>query len=98
MKGSGRFIVSPSRVTWYSCMASSSADWVRGEARLISSARIRLAKIGPSRSTNWFCARLKMYPPVISPGSRSGVNWMRLNSMPRVGAKLLAISVLASPG
>ena len=34
-------------VTWCSCIASSSADWVFGVARLISSASTRLAKIGP---------------------------------------------------
>ncbi len=34
-------------VTVRSCMASSSADWVLGVARLISSASTRLAKIGP---------------------------------------------------
>ena len=50
-KGSGRRIVSPSSVTWYSCIASSSADWVLGEARLISSARMMLAKSGPLRSS-----------------------------------------------
>ena len=38
-------------VTACSCIASSSADWVLGVARLISSARTRLAKIGPG--WNW---------------------------------------------
>ena len=34
-------------MTWYSCIASSSADCVFGGVRLISSARMMLAKIGP---------------------------------------------------
>src|SRR5438552_12471344 len=37
--------ISLSTVTWRSSMASSSADWVLGEARLISSPRTMLAKI-----------------------------------------------------
>ena len=45
--GRGRGRVSPATVTARSCMASSSADWVLGVARLISSASTRLAKIGP---------------------------------------------------
>ena len=36
----------PSTVTWRSSMHSSSADWVLGEARLISSPTTMLAKIG----------------------------------------------------
>ena len=39
----------PSAVTCRSPIASSSADWARGEARLISSARITWAKIGPRK-------------------------------------------------
>ena len=42
----------PSVVTWRSCIASSSAACVFGGARLISSARRRLAKIGPGRNSN----------------------------------------------
>ena len=52
MNGRGRMRVSPSTVTWPSSMHSSSADWVLGEARLISSTRITLAKTGPGRKTN----------------------------------------------
>ena len=37
----------PAAVTWYSCIASSSAAWVFGGVRLISSARMICAKIGP---------------------------------------------------
>ena len=46
-KGWGSLCVSRPTVTAYSCIASSMADCVRGVARLISSARIRWAKIGP---------------------------------------------------
>ena len=42
-----RACVSPAAVTRCSCIASSSAACVRGGARLISSARTMLAKIGP---------------------------------------------------
>src|SRR5512133_1864134 len=34
----------------------------------------------------------------MSPGSKSGVNWMRLKSRPRAVAKLRAMSVLPRPG
>src|SRR5215217_4805832 len=37
----------PLTVTWYSCIASSRAACVLGGVRLISSARMMLAKIGP---------------------------------------------------
>ena len=42
-------LVSPPNVTWCSCIASSRADCTFGGARLISSARSTLAKIGPRR-------------------------------------------------
>ena len=48
--GSGR--VSPNVVTRRSCIASSSADCVFGDARLISSASSRFVKIGPAWKTN----------------------------------------------
>ena len=47
--GSGRGWVSRPIVTWRSCIASSSALCTLAGARLISSARTRLAKIGPER-------------------------------------------------
>ena len=49
--GSGRGV--PSTETWRSSIASSSAAWVFGGVRLISSASIRLVKTGPSRKVNW---------------------------------------------
>ena len=51
--GSGRGVVVPSTDTCPSFIASSSADCVRGLARLISSARSTFAKIGPWRRTNF---------------------------------------------
>ena len=69
-------------MTWRSCMASSSAAWVLGGVRLISSARTMLAKIGPCTNRNarrpvvWSSSRTSV--PVMSDGIRSGVNWMRL--------------------
>ncbi len=51
-KGSGRSVVVPSTDTCPSFIASSSADWVRGLARLISSASSTFVKIGPWRNMN----------------------------------------------
>ena len=45
--GSGTRKVSPPMVTCFSCITSSSALWTFAGARLISSARRRLAKTGP---------------------------------------------------
>ena len=47
IKGSARRLVTPSTVICLSSMASSRADWVRGVARLISSANTKLVKAGP---------------------------------------------------
>ena len=41
----------PSTLTWCSSIASSSADWALGEARLSSSAMRMLVKTGPGRKT-----------------------------------------------
>ena len=41
-------------MTWFSCIASSSATWVFGEARLISSTRRTFAKTGPGLNSNSF--------------------------------------------
>ena len=77
-KGSGRGFRSPPTVTCRSCMDSSRAAWVLGGVRLISSARITLAKIGPRRKRK---VRLPVFGsswitsvPVMSAGMRSGVN------------------------
>ncbi len=52
MNGPGTWWVIPSTVTCSSSITSSSADWVLGEARLISSASTRLWKIGPEWNSN----------------------------------------------
>ena len=51
-KGSSNFVVTPSTVTCRSSMASRRADWVRGVARLISSASTTLVSRGPGRKSN----------------------------------------------
>ena len=57
--GRSRSKRTPFTVTWYSCIASSSAAWVLGGVRLISSARMMFAKIGPrmNRMTRFPVAR-----------------------------------------
>src|SRR5881227_2739718 len=90
--------VTPSTVTWFSCMHSSSADWVFGEARLISSTSRRFAKTGPGRNSNSFVCWLNTFTPVTSEGSRSGVNWMRENDASRERASAFASIVFPTPG
>ena len=90
--------VLPSIVTCRSCIASSSAAWVFGGARLISSASRRFVKIGPGRNSKSEVRWLKIDEPVTSDGIRSGVNWTRPKSMPVTWAKERAIRVLARPG
>ncbi len=50
--GSGRTNVSPSTVICRSCIASSSAAWVFGGVRLISSASSSPVNSGPRRNWN----------------------------------------------
>ena len=96
--GCGRRCVTPSTVTEPSCIASNRLDWVRGEARLISSARMNWCMIAPCLNTNvrWSLSQTVM--PVMSPGSRSGVNWMRAKSTPALAAMTRASVVLPTPG
>ena len=75
--GSGRGRDSPSTVTWRSSSASSKLDCVRGVVRLISSARTTWAKIGPGMNSNFSWCWRYIETPVMSAGSRSGVNWIR---------------------
>ena len=83
-------------------MASSSADWVLGGVRLISSASTTLPNIGPGendqRGRPVVSSSSMMSVPVMSAGIRSGVNWMRLKTSPSVWAMVRTISVLAVPG
>ena len=88
-------------VTWYSCIACSSADWVRGEARLISSAIRSWAKIGPEmkRKERLPVSSCSMTSePRMSDGIRSGVNWMRRESRPSTTPSVSTSLVLARPG
>src|SRR5262245_57052131 len=98
MKGDGSSLVSPSIVTWRSSIASSRADCVLGVARLISSASRICAKTGPGRNSKSPSFWLKARTPVMSEGSRSGVNWMRRNVQSRDRATAFASIVLPTPG
>ncbi len=79
-------------------MLSSRADCVFGEARLISSPSTRLAKIGPGLNSNSRSSWLNALTPVMSLGSRSGVNWTRRTEQSIDLASALASSVLPTPG
>src|SRR5579864_3300973 len=97
--GSSRRRVSPSTVTCCSAIASSSADWVFGIARLISSTRTTFAKTGPGRNSKSRSFWLKIERPVTSVGCRSGVHWMRLEREPSTEPAIArASTVFAVPG
>ena len=85
-------------VTWRSCMASSNALCTFAGARLISSANIKLAKIGPFFTSNFSFLTLYTIVPITSAGSKSGVNWMRLNLASISDDKVLIANVFAKPG
>ena len=88
----------PSTVTVRSSITSSSADWVFGDARLISSAMTMLANTGPGWNSKPRVAWLKIVTPDTSEGSRSGVNWMRRHCPCTVAAIARARVVLPTPG
>src|SRR5437588_138595 len=98
MKGLTSSWVSPSIVTWFSCMHSRSAACVFGEARLISSTRSRFANTGPGLNSNSFERWLKTFTPVTSEGRRSGVNWSRENDASSERASAFASIVFPTPG
>ena len=77
MKGWGRARVDPSTVTCPSSMHSSSADWVLGDARLISSTRMTFANTGPGRNKKAPAFWSQTVTPVTSAGSRSAVHCTR---------------------
>ena len=79
-------------------MHSSIEDWARGVARLISSASTTLANTGPGLKVNSAVLGLNTAMPVTSPGSRSGVNWMRENFASSERASARVSSVLPVPG
>ena len=85
-------------MTCCSSIASSSADWVLGDDRLISSAITMFAKIAPCLNSNSRSSGLKTLTPVTSPGSRSGVNWMRRTVAWTDAASARASIVLPTPG
>ena len=76
--GSSNLYVLPPAVTWCSCIASRSAAWVLGGVRLISSAKIILAKTGPFTNCNVRRPVVRSSSitsvPIISEGIKSGVN------------------------
>ncbi len=79
-------------------MHSSSADWVLGLARLISSPMTMFANTGPRLNSKWRLDWSNTDTPVTSLGSRSGVNWMRLTVQSTDRASALASMVLPTPG
>src|SRR6476659_5508807 len=98
MNGAPTGRVTPSTVTADSSITSRNADWVFGEARLISSASTMEAKIGPGWNSKAPTDWSKMVTPVTSDGSRSGVNWIRDVVPWMVAASALASVVLPVPG
>src|SRR5437660_7508819 len=98
MNGLASRFVTPSVVTCCSCMHSSRAAWVFGDARLISSTSSRFANTGPGRNSNSFDRWLNTFTPVTSDGSRSGVNCMRENETSSERASAFASIVFPTPG
>src|SRR5436305_170504 len=96
--GAGSSCVTPSTLTWNSSMHSRRLDCVLGVARLISSASTICAKTGPGLKTNSPVFWLKTEVPVMSEGSRSGVNWIRLKVQSSERASARASIVLPVPG
>src|SRR3954470_20841603 len=90
--------VCTSTVTLRSCMHSSRPDWVFGEARLISSTRTTLAKIGPGRNSKRPSRWLKPLVPTRSAGSRSAVPCTRAKARSSERAMARASVVLPTPG
>ena len=79
-------------------MHSSSADCVRGEARLSSSASTTFANTGPGRNANSLVRWSNTLTPVTSLGSTSGVSWMRAKEQSSERASARASVVLPTPG
>ena len=79
-------------------MTSRRADWVLGLARLISSASTIWAKTGPAWKPHSPVFWSYMLTPVMSLGSRSGVNWIRECDPDMTAAMARARAVLPVPG
>ena len=71
---------------------------MRGVVRFISSAMRISAKTGPGLNTKSSLFRSKIFIPVISPGSRSGVNCTRFAVPSTETASALAMLVFPVPG
>src|SRR5690349_1329365 len=101
-KGSGSTCVVPAAVTACSCIACSSAAWVFGGARLISSASTMFANTGPCtnlkkrRPLEWSSSSSSV--PVMSLGIKSGVNCTREKLRSSACATVCTSSVFARPG
>jgi hypothetical protein len=85
-------------VTCRSSITSSNAACVLGLPRLISSAMSTLVKAGPSRNEKLLDRWSKTITPVMSVGSRSGVNWTRFQEPEIEFAMALAKLVFPVPG
>src|SRR5262245_27831778 len=79
-------------------MHSSSADCVFGDARFTSSTSRRFANTGPGRNSNSFVRWSKTLTPVMSVGSRSGVNWIREKLQSTERASAFTSIVFPTPG
>jgi hypothetical protein len=79
-------------------MHSSIADWVFGDARLISSPTTMLANTPPGLNSKSRVSWLKTETPMTSLGIRSGVNWIRCTEQLIDRARDLASMVLPTPG
>jgi hypothetical protein len=77
---------------------SSRADCVFGDARLISSPTTMFAKIAPGLNSNSRLSWFQTETPVMSLGSRSGVNWIRRTEQSMLRARAFASMVLPTPG
>ena len=98
MNGGSSGYETPSTVTCASCMHSSSAACVFGDARFTSSTSSSCANTGPGRNSNSFSRWLKTLTPVTSDGRRSGVNWSRENEQSSERASAFASIVFPTPG
>ena len=90
--------VSSPIVTCLSCIASRRALCTLAGARLISSARTKLAKIGPFFTSKVSFFTLYIRVPTTSAGSKSGVNWTLLYFAETRLARVLIANVFARPG
>ena len=97
MKGLGNGCATPSTVIWRLPWLQEAplVSWV--VARLISSAKNDLSSDGPGTKLELILLLVEDGDPVISLGSRSGVNWMRLKCTPAMRQPARRI-VFPTPG